>query len=94
VRSSFAEQFALADDRESKLSQLLPTTPEYYEYAIIQLFNTDTDGSNLGKIKEYLDAWDTKLKRANSSKYDLLRNRWELLSIDPKKPDFASYATK
>jgi len=72
----FVETFALAEDREEVLQQLIPGTEEYYFYHALHYQNT----GEKDKFRDVLDRWT---KRTESSGLrDLIQRRERLLAYD------------
>jgi len=76
----FLEDFALAQDREKALKQLVPGTESYYYFHALHYQNTQ----QLDKVDQLMEAWSKRL--GQSDPYKRIRNRQALLkySDDPQ----------
>ena len=72
----FVEEFAIADDREAVLDQLIPGTQEYYFFMCLHYQNT----GQLDKVEELLEPWIKRFGR--SAQVQQIQNRQALLSYD------------
>ena len=67
--SSFAERFALAEDRAALLTELIPDTEEYFYYHTLHSQNE----SRLADARGFLDAWIGKIGETGLAKQMLTR---------------------
>ena len=72
----FIEDFALAEDREEALKQLIPGTRDYYYYKCLHLQNT----GRLGEVRDVLKLWIDRHGR--TSRVVEIENRLCLLGYD------------
>lgn len=75
---SFAQEFALAKDRQQALAKLIPGTQDYYFYHCLNHQNL----GQLDKAREMLSAWAGQFPKDIDARYDILRNRQALLEYD------------
>jgi hypothetical protein len=67
--SSFAERFALADDRNALLTELIPETEEFFYYHTLHAQNE----SRIADARGFLDAWIGKIGETGLAKQMLTR---------------------
>ncbi|MFT5288398.1 MAG: hypothetical protein ACI82F_000453 [Planctomycetota bacterium] len=72
----FAERFALAEDREALVGELIPGTEEHYFYSCLLL---QAQGDFTG-VDDQLSKWEQRL--GNSERLDQMRNRQALLNFE------------
>ena len=70
----FVERFALAEDRESTLSELVPGTDEYYFYHCLHYQNTE----RLDEAQRILETWQKR--NGNHPQIQQMRHRQALLA--------------
>ena len=79
---SFLEKFAISENREDVLKELIPGTREYYYYHALHAQNK----GDAQELKRVMDAW---IKRyGHNSQLKEIQNRQALLHFqkDPEKP--------
>ena len=69
----FVERYALSDDREATLKELVPGTEDYYYYHCLHYLTTE----QLAKAEEMLKPWMKRFGRTNRAR--LVENRLEIL---------------
>jgi len=77
----FVEEFALATDRSTVLSQLIPGTEDFYYYHSLHFMNTE----QFDKAEETLVAWAKR--KGETARYWQMRTRQALITYDknPKR---------
>ncbi|MDB4626984.1 hypothetical protein OAE11_01965, partial [Akkermansiaceae bacterium] len=60
----FIEDFALAENREEALKQLIPGTEDYYYYHALHFQNE----RKVDELKEILTQWEQQFKNSNQRK--------------------------
>lgn len=76
----FVESFALAEDREAALKQLIPGTEDYYYWNSLHLLNTE----QYSKVDDYLGPWVQRF--GETQRVWEIRTRRALLTYD-RNPD-------
>ena len=77
----FIEDFALAENREEVLKQLIPGTQDYYYYHALHYQNT----RQLDKLTEILGQWDKRFRNSGLRKQILHREALLNYEKDPRK---------
>jgi len=84
----FAEEFALADDREALLERLVPGTEDYYYYACLHYQNE----RQLERVDALLEPWSERFP--SSERLEEIRTRQAILSYDRDPAGTIEYLTK
>jgi len=81
AEDDFLERYALADDREAVLEDLLPGTEDYYFYHCLHYQNTD----RLDEVDSLLDTWIKRHSRSQRARQIQLRQALLRYKTHPKE---------